>query len=131
MSELLYLNHVYLVMAYDILSNQVFMDEVFAGDRDLAIETLQEFLVTIDDDYACLVSFSEDKECTCEDVKKLLHRIKPSLYFVGLQDIYQETVDFMDMLHKSDVKPDRQFLKDYLGRLKNNIEEVRAYASQF
>ncbi len=119
------------LMNYDLLADQAFMEEVYAGDQDLAIETLREFLINIDEDYACLMGFYEGEGCSCEDVHKVLHRIKPSLYYVGLKEIYNETTKLMDMLRSSSAHPDRSFLNEYLDKLHFQIEQVRAYAHRF
>lgn len=115
-------------MTYSLLDNQDLIHGIYGGDTELAIETLNEFVDSIDLEMESLNSFLISDNTDWEEVYKILHKLKPSLYYIGMDKDYQAMNYFLQPLSTGNVDQIlAEKIRNHYIELKQSIEEVKAY----
>ncbi len=108
---------------YKLLENTALIINYYAGDVELARRSLFEFVDEVDDDLDLLLEYYERSSFDNQKVFILVHKLKPSFFYMGLEKLYDETCVFLDLI-KNNHEKERIYIS-YKSLVQNILEEIR------
>ncbi len=102
----------------DILDHER-LQEMYEGDVDYQVDMFDTFLEDVLHEFADLTPLNEQQQFM--DIKRLAHKLKPTLGMVGLTTLEQKLIEIE---HIALEKPDYQDLKEKIERFTHLLDEA-------
>ncbi len=115
---------------YNLLANADHIETYFGNNEELALETLNSFLSTVDEDIRKINNFLESSDQRLSEIYVVLHSLKPTVFYLDLATTYQKLEALVDEIRGSDdLEKGKLLIAEFSLIFKKDIKEMRTYAT--